>query len=477
MRVRPQRTVPDPYWACPINVQGLDHECVTRLVENDLYDLLRPTQAAANEPGSTFQVHRELGGFSYGNLHTVVERRIIGLTRFLRQVRMSIDACPEIGAADVPVEFSSLSGDSHEGGRRPVVIDGESGRWVLKFADPRPHQLLADVLGELSLAIGTDLRPPAVIVDPDHRWYFMPYLETGTGTRDGVDAFMFALGALTAVAYCLRMVDLHLENLLVFDGKPVIVDPECILYNFASEASGDRLLSTGLLSHNPGLSALRGGDVKEQQIVHIGLCEGADGILDYRKPATSFHNRFRGADGQLADPAAHRSSLIGGFTAAYDWFRTRASLVSDILDHRVADDFRIRYLVRKTRLYITAIHMLNLPVSCRYDDWRDGVFTRFRQAGYFPGTVTEDIICAELADMEARDVPYFWVEASEPVIRHHSGAKQKLPGRWNASEQTIRDIRNLSKQDMLDQLGVLNAFLDADLSVPANDGRFGPASE
>ena len=167
----------------------------------------------------------------------------------------------------------------------------------------------------------------------------MPYLETGTGARDGVDAFMFALGALTAVAYCLRMVDLHLENLLVFDGKPVIVDPECILYNFASEASGNRLLSTGLLSHNPGLSALRGGDVKEQQIVHIGLCEGADGILDYRKPATSFHNRFRGADGQLADPAAHRSSLIGGFTAAYDWFRTRASLVSDILDHRVPTIF------------------------------------------------------------------------------------------------------------------------------------------
>lgn len=226
--------------------------------------------------------------------------------------------------------------------------------WVLKFADPRPYCLLADVLGELSVGIGVDLRPPTVIADSECRWYFMPYLEPEeTGVHD-VDSFMFAMGSLTAVAFCLRMVDLHLENLLVFQGKPIIVDPECILYHFDTNGTRDRLLSTGLLSHNPGLSALRGGDLSKQPIIQIGLWEGSDGVLDYRKPATPFHNRLRAANGDLADPSEHRQSLLDGFTVAFQWFLRSVDLVSDIVLLHVVDNFRIR-------LYITAIHIAQSP--------------------------------------------------------------------------------------------------------------------
>ena len=463
MVLHPMQHPSDRFWACPVNVNGLDRQSVTGLFEDDLFDLLRPTLAAASDPETEFQVCREAGPISYGNLHDGVEGRVAALTRFLRQVRLSVDACPTVGNACAPLKFHSLSGDSHDGGKRPLVVETAQGPWVLKFADPRPHQLLADILDEVSHGIGADLRPPAVIPDRDHQWYFMPYLEPNERGGYEVDAFMFAAGALTAVAYGLRMVDLHLENLLVFEGKPVIVDPECILYNFPSNGGRDRLLSTGLLSHNPGLSSLRGGDLSKQEIVQIGLCERSDGILDYRKPAASFRNRFRGSTGELADPSEHRRSLFGGFTAAFEWFLGNAGLVSDILDYWVADDFRIRYLVRKTRLYITAIHMLNLPVSCRYASWRDSVFSRFRQAGHFPKEVTESVVVAELTDMDARDVPFFWVNAGEAVVRHRTGPKQPLPYGWNARKQAIHDIRSLSRCAMNHQIEVLTDFLDADL--------------
>lgn len=64
------------YWACPINISGLDREDVAQLIEDDLFDLLRPTEITANAHESIFQVLREAGQVSYGPLHDVVETRL-----------------------------------------------------------------------------------------------------------------------------------------------------------------------------------------------------------------------------------------------------------------------------------------------------------------------------------------------------------------------------------------------------------------
>jgi len=326
-------------------------------------------------------------------------------------------------------------------------------------------KLLSTVLDALSARIGTDLRPPLVIAGPDNQWYFTPYLEPDSCGDQDAEAFMLAVGALTAVAYCLAMVDLHLENLLVFQGKPIIIDPECILYNFPSEDRQNRLISTGMLSRTPSLSALRGGDLSQQDFMQVGLFERADGGIDYLWPAAPFHNRLRNSEGKLVDPSEHRQILLGGFNTAFEWFIKQKDLVSDIFDHFVPDDFRIRFLVRTTRLYSTAVHMLNLPVSDRDTDWRNDVFTRLRNARHFPEEVSEDVLAAERQDLEARDVPFFWVNAGDAVVRHHSGPKQRLPFRWNARRQAIADIRSLSQRDKGLQVRALSDFLDVDLSA------------
>ncbi|MBF0562906.1 MAG: DUF4135 domain-containing protein [Alphaproteobacteria bacterium] len=459
----PENPPPHRYWACPVNVNGLDHGSVTTLIEADLFDLLRPTLGAGNDPESVFQLQRKVGPIDYGDLHDVVESRIATLTKFLRQVRLSIDTRLGMGECVAPVKIRALSSDTHNGGKRPLIVEFAEGPWVLKFSDPRPHQLLSAILDEVSVGIGTDLQPPRVVADHDQQWYFMPYIEPSSSDGQGVENFMFALGALTAVAYCLAMTDLHLENLVVFQGKPVTIDAECILYNFPPEGERDRLLSTGLLSRNPRFSALRGGDPSSGDFIQIGLRERTDGGLDYIKPAGSFHNRFRNSDGTLADPSEHRRSLFGGFRAAFGWFVTHKHLTFDIIEHFVPDDFRIRFLVRTTRLYTTAIHMLNLPSKFNYDGRRGDILSQLHKAGHFLKELSEDVVTAEKVDLVARDIPFFWVNAGEGVIRHHTGPKQWLPSRWNARKQAIADIRALSRTDIDVQAKVLSDFLDADL--------------
>jgi len=451
------------YWACPVNIGGLEQSCAARLIEGDLFDLLRPSTPDLT---GAFQRHRERGALSYGRFHRVVERRVADITAFLRQVRLSIDTSDDLPRPPAPVNIRPLSSDSHNGARRPLLIQSGDRRYVFKFADPRPHQLLSAILDELSYGIGVDLRPPEVIPGRDHRWYAAPFLAPDDHGGD-VRTFMLASGALTAVAYLLSMVDLHLENVVVFQGKPVIVDPECILHNFPPDDRSNRLLSTGLLSTNPRLSALRGGDVARQEFLQVGLSERADGGVDYLKPAGPFHNRFRLTDGRLADPADYHRDILDGFLAAFEWFMRYRSVAIDIVDQHVADDFRIRFLVRTTRLYTTAIHLLNAPISCGGTAWRRQVFERLRRAGHFLETVSPEIMAAEWADIESRDVPYFWIHAGAPIIHHRSGAKQALPYRWNARRQAISDIRSLSRSEVRAQTDVLSAFLDADLRAPS----------
>lgn len=454
------------FWTCPANINGLARDSVQNLFEDDLFALLHPTKAVSDNPKRAFQKKRRTGPLNYGPLHDVVERRTANLSSFLRRVALTTADHHGYGNQDRPLSFLCLGGDSHNGGERPLVLNFEPSRMVLKFADPRPYQLLAQILAELSKGIGIELAPPPIIADPGYRWYLLPFLKADQNLHGDLDGFMFSAGALTSAAYCLRLVDLHLENVLVYGGKPIVIDPECILYNFDKENSEQRLLNTGLLGRNPHLSALRGGDLSKHEIYQFELNIREDGVINYRKPSAPFQNRARGPDGRFADPADFRQHLIGGYKAAFDWFTKHTALVTDIIDAIVTDDFRIRYLVRKTRHYLSVIHMLNLPMGGEYTDWRENVFQRFRISGHFPKEVSEATLAAELEDLESRDIPYFWVNAGERELRHRTGPTQSVDLKQTVRERAIHDIRSLKSESLDSQIKVLNDFLDIDMDRP-----------
>lgn len=275
---------------------------------------------------------------------------------------------------------------------------------------------------------------------------------------------MFAMGAMTAVAFCLRFVDFHLENLMVINGKPIIIDPECVFYNFDGDVTSERLLNTGLLSHNVYLSSLRGGEAPGVPLFDFDLHLGDDGILRYRKPARPHSNRLRKRDGSLADPAHYRVEVIDGYCAAYRWFVENADVVCNIIETRVTDDFRVRFLARETSHYASVLHMLNLPNIDSYPQWVEKVFDHFRVSGHLLESMSSALIEAELLDLNNRDIPYFWVNAGENAIQHRTGTIQPLKTKLTLKEQAIQDLQNLRKQELETQIKILEAFLDINLA-------------
>ncbi len=289
---------------------GIDRASLTALVEQELFHILQPTISIRKGIIQHFGDIQEIPFDSDRYLEAVVERRIEMMGDFLHAIMEALAVYrpttgPRVGydsewQRSKSVHLRTLPGDSHNGGTRPVILGEGSGAVVLKFADPRPYQVTAEILAALSRGIGLDLVPPPVAPDQNNRWYFIEYLGEDTGGHDGVEAFMFAMGAITAVAFCLRFVDLHLENLITFNGKPIIIDPECIFYNFDGDITPERRLNTGLLSNNVYLSSLRGGEAPGVPLFDFDLHLGGDGILRYRKPAHTHRNRVRKHDGSMA---------------------------------------------------------------------------------------------------------------------------------------------------------------------------------
>ncbi len=444
----------------PPDIPGLSAASVKRLYEDDLRQIVFPSVILREKIS-----WGEEGIGSDTTLNEVVRIRTEELERFL--CRAATLAVPFAGTP-MPLRFEALAGDSHQGACRPLLFHLPERSMVLKFADPRPYLLLAHVLENLSDGIGVNLRMPAIVPDPDNEWYFVPFLRKRQSMAYDLDRYMFSMGALTAVAYCLHISDLHLENVVVDGEKPVIIDPEFILANFYSNDPAARLRNTGFLSHNVHFSALRGGDVSKSPMFTLDVHRRADGGIDYTKRVDGFRNRMRDICSlELADPAKYREIVVAGFESSYAWMARNKHVLCDMVHGLVTDDFRIRFLYRKTRQYAAVIHMLNLPCLYAPDIWELGIFQRFKASGSFAPRPSRRALKAEWADLLARDVPYFWMNAGDTKIRHRTGPVQN----WRLSEcpraLAIRSIQELRQADVRSHIAVLNEFFDISLSKNA----------
>lgn len=429
------------YWRAPLRIRTFSEASVRQFVQEDLFQILRPTEICQGDRDEGFRPDRNAGPVSYFPLTKIVEGRGLRIVQ------------------GEPTTLRSLTGDTHNGSRRPIELSVCGKRMVLKFADPRPHILLRRILVEFSRTKGVDLVPPATLQDETNRWYLMDYCCPDNAPHPSPDEFMFNLGALTSVAFCLRIVDLHPENIVVSGGRPIIVDPECLAYVFGSDDCRQRLYDTRLLHDAPSASGLRGGIRAYPAATCFGIQECADGRLAYRRPAHPTHNHILDQEGFPIDPSTYSDTFIAGYEDGFSWFVNHAGIVAEIIDAEMADDFRIRYLVRDTAQYLTVLHMLNLPTSCSYPEWRDCVYRRFQWSPHFPSTLDPRTLDAEIFDLDNRDVPYFWVNAGERVVRHRSGITQVLPLKRCPRDQVRDDIRALDLTMLWQHRAAISEFL------------------
>lgn len=172
------------------------------------------------------EIQKEFSSFLEGMLI----RRSARMFRFIQNLHNGLIEFKKmlgIDAEKIFIQFTN--GDSHGECERAVIFEICGSKYVFKSRDPRPHLALHLVLTKIKEKTAIDAVPPKFWSSPKNDWYVMPFLESRPYASPAqAREFMRSLGVVTAVAHALQMTDVHIDNLIAWNGRPVIIDAECI---------------------------------------------------------------------------------------------------------------------------------------------------------------------------------------------------------------------------------------------------------
>ncbi len=118
--------------------------------------------------------------------------------------------------------------DPHDGGRSVTLVEFEGGRVIYKPRAGTSESVWCELLGWMNRhGLQPDLRAARVLERKNYYW--MEYVEATTcRNQAAVRRFYTRLGGMIAVAYLLKAVDCHRENVIAAGEHPVLVDIDAL---------------------------------------------------------------------------------------------------------------------------------------------------------------------------------------------------------------------------------------------------------
>jgi lantibiotic modifying enzyme len=162
--------------------------------------------------------------------------------------------------------------------------------------------------------------------------------------------------------------------------------------------------------------------------------------------------------------------VINGFTSLYWFIKDNSEELIRIIHAQIADDFRVRFLVRKTKHYIAVMEMINLP-QVDFKKHLSTIHTKFSNSGSFH-EVSSELLAAEWADMLDGDVPYFWVRAGDTSIYNRSGVIERNALQYKVIDKIDTLFSSMNQVNFELELEILSEFLEANFNEPrSNDSE------
>lgn len=385
------------------------------------------------------------------------ESRVQSCSKFLGKINELVKSINISKVTDI----NFLNGDSHNGGR-PVQIKTEDGCYVVKRCDSRCYRIFSETLNSVLENIGKRHRAPVPRDIDDERWQVLPYLksETEIESSDEVKDFGYLFGVNLAIGYALHLTDVHFENLIVSEKKPYIIDTECLFYNFyfnnLHQNPEYRILSTGIIAVNKGLSALYGGSSIVKQ---LGFYKDNAGNWGYSKINEKYNNRItRG--GIFVDPLEYCADIVNGFSDAYENIVRARDEIIQIVQLYSGNGIQTRCLVRTTSHYKATIDMLFSPGREPHNYRVEKIIKRFVNSGSLLEQVSEKILVKEVSDMMKGDIPYFTVDESGEYLRHGDDGWEAKVGFVSFKDRIERSLGTLE----LDSLPLLRSLIEQNLA-------------
>ncbi len=424
-----------------------DGDNTARLILDDLLAYVRPFNHVRSRPRKNRRDAWECRENAF--LGTFLRCRARNVHRYLGRVA-TIASLPAIAGQHRPVELSLLDGDSHRGGERPVRIDTGNRRHVVKHTDPRLYEIFAKTVDVVEASASIGLRYPSLQIDDEtHAWQVLPFLDTGTrsdSTETEQRLYMTRLGAVTAIAYFLELTDIHLENLIVHDGMPVIVDMECMFSGFSDGARTprQRLMSTGLIAPQAGLSSIAGGNQPSRE---IGGHLRNDGRFAYFQSKRTTAHRLKIGDNLYSDPREYVDEIAHGFETALHILAAKRTMLADMLCDERYRTCTTRFVFRPTAHYKCYLELLFTPADISRQRLEHALFTDLFKLPTYDDDGRIDTRKGETHDLLNGDIPYFSLDGEAPYVMHQTGKMSSANARFSTSRRIRRALAGFDTAD------------------------------
>lgn len=315
-----------------------------------------------------------------------------------------------------------FDGETHNGGQFLFRISDDCGCDVVY--KPVSLKTSSVVVSIISSLIAPNLPDEMCVADiyPIGKDYgFIGFLPTDNRARseEDVQRFFRVLGAWVAISHCLRMPDMHFENILISNCLPTVVDLETAFFRtfYIGREDWD-MLTSGFLSLGYAAGVFGGGRVREIT-THVRQQSGGRMMMSYAQDTTKDASRLYFHD-KWATPVDNIDSLKKGFAACFTVIMEhRNDILSLLAAESRAEPILVRCVFRYTWDYVVMGQWYTQP-SLNGEN-KDKVLERCRWNDVERVPMLEQVATCEFSDIANGDVPYFYSNYSDHHLYHGTG--------------------------------------------------------
>ncbi|MGN8439573.1 DUF4135 domain-containing protein [Helicobacter pylori] len=257
------------------------------------------------------------------------------------------------------------------------------------------------------------------------------YIEYNPNVKD-IELFYKRVAELMAVSATLNLTDIHLENLLISDGLPIILDFET-LFTFKETYSGtiDNTITDieatlfiepiqELINNNTSdnkrrsiISGLQGGEVRNKSFLYpFVINDGSNEFrVSYRKLSHyQSHNRIL-YNKNIVKPHFYTKIITNSFKETMLKIYKNKQKLLDVLNENYLSNFKYRHILRPTSFYSFISVRSWQPKE--YNDWdtywnKISLTLNNKQVNCFSENIKEQIIQYEIQTIQKGLVPLFY---------------------------------------------------------------------
>ena len=388
------------------------------------------------------------------------------------------------GADILKLEYLTLAGDQHNGGRTGCIITFRQGKVVYKPRSVEGEYAYYNIVHKLIEYGVSHLCAAQVIMG--NGYGFMEFIE-----REEVDFssedFLESSGRLSALLYALHGKDMHEENLIPLKTGATPVDLETLLHPtyILSKGGTEIPYNSSFLRQLSGISAsallptrLRGRD-PSQGYVDIGFIQGEQGDNPFRgmKVVHSFRDdavvqlvreTSHESDGKNSETSvgtleqqhdvqtSRANAFANGFMKMYRWICEHRQAVLEII-RAECTGITLRAILQPTIYYGQLLKMLGSPEALASQDIFRTIMFRTAASG---SKRSFDLVAAEVESLWDLDIPFFVHRTDCPEVMSSNGDVVGTSIKGNALDEVLEHITNMDEDDLEDQVNqIWSAFI------------------